>query len=43
VHVINCEHDLLTRCDACTRYAVSVPLHEDEQGDAVNNALTRNT
>lgn len=25
-HVVNCEHDLLTRCDACTRYATSVPL-----------------
>ncbi|GHA20980.1 hypothetical protein GCM10010303_34090 [Streptomyces purpurascens] len=30
VHVINCEHDLLTRCDACTRYAESVPLRENE-------------
>jgi hypothetical protein len=30
VHVINCEHDLLTRCDACTRYAASVPLQENE-------------
>jgi MerR family transcriptional regulator, copper efflux regulator len=26
MHVINCEHDLLTRCDSCTRYATSVPL-----------------
>jgi hypothetical protein len=30
VHVINCEHDLLTRCDACTRYAASVPLRDSE-------------
>lgn len=30
VHVINCEHDLLTRCDSCTRYAASVPLQENE-------------
>lgn len=29
-HVINCEHSLLTRCDACTRYAASVPLQESE-------------
>ncbi|MFE6685852.1 MerR family transcriptional regulator [Streptomyces sp. NPDC057743] len=28
VHVLNCEHTLLTRCDACTRYAVSIPLRE---------------
>ncbi|MFB7629378.1 MerR family transcriptional regulator [Streptomyces sp. NPDC056149] len=28
VHVINCEHTLLTRCDACSGYAVSVPLRE---------------
>jgi MerR family gold-responsive transcriptional activator of gol and ges genes len=30
VHVIDCEHDLLTRCDTCTRYATSVPLQENE-------------
>ncbi|SDK23908.1 MerR family transcriptional regulator [Streptomyces indicus] len=29
VHVINCEHDLLTRCEACSGYAESVPLTED--------------
>jgi MerR family gold-responsive transcriptional activator of gol and ges genes len=27
-HVINCEHDLLTRCDACRSYAASVSLPE---------------
>ncbi|MBL0885417.1 MerR family transcriptional regulator [Myceligenerans indicum] len=26
VHVVDCEHDLLTRCEACTGYAVGVPL-----------------
>ncbi|MDN0193603.1 MerR family transcriptional regulator [Streptomyces sp. S.PNR 29] len=30
VHVINCEHDLLTRCAMCTGYAASVPLRENE-------------
>ncbi|MFF7310898.1 MerR family transcriptional regulator [Streptomyces sp. NPDC008137] len=30
VHVVDCEHDLLTRCDACTSYAEGVPLHENE-------------
>lgn len=29
VHVINCEHDLLTRCDECTRYAASVSPASD--------------
>lgn len=24
-HVIDCEHDLLTRCEACTEYASTVP------------------
>lgn len=34
VHVTNCEHDLLTKCDSCTRYAASVPLQENEQACA---------
>lgn len=41
-HVINCEHDLLTRCNSCARYAESVPLQENEHLKAVNNDLTRN-
>lgn len=24
-HVVDCRHDLLTRCDACSRYALDVP------------------
>lgn len=30
-HVINCKHDLLTRCDSCMRYAETVRLQQNEQ------------
>ena len=28
-HVVACEHDLLTRCASCTRYAETLPLTDD--------------
>lgn len=28
VHVLDCRHDLLTRCEECTEYASSTPPHE---------------
>lgn len=40
VHVVNCEHDLMTRCAACTRYAASAPSGKGHAvGDSEHPAL----
>jgi MerR family transcriptional regulator, copper efflux regulator len=43
-HVMNCKHDLLTRCHACSAYASSAASGEpsEQTGHAVNNLMARN-